>query len=127
MNHLKWFTLVIKAIGLLLLGFGIETFVGYVLAIFFVTFPHLDETGYYTVQGYGVAGWTVFSLGNIAQIAFGLYLLFGGKWLIDWCLRTAERMPARAVCIHCGYDLSKTRGSTCPECGKEQVAEPESR
>lgn len=123
MKHRGWFTLVIRAVGIMLVAFSIETFVGFLLAIFFVTFPQLDEAGFYDAQGYSVAGWTVYSLGSLAQLAFGLYLLFGGQRLIDYCLRSAERMPDRAVCIHCGYDLSQTTNATCPECGK---AQPES-
>lgn len=49
---------------------------------------------------------------GMAQILIALYFFFGGKWVIDMAI------PGnRPYCHECGYDLSHSPGTDCPECG----------
>ena len=51
-------------------------------------------------------------LGGLVQLIAGLYLFFGGRWVID------KAIPGnRPYCHECGYDLSSPVGPQCPECG----------
>jgi predicted amidophosphoribosyltransferase len=43
--------------------------------------------------------------------ASGLYLFFGGKWIVDLAI------PGnRPYCQECGYDLTGAHRDRCPEC-----------
>lgn len=95
-----WTTVVVSAIGLLLVGLsvsGVVTLVTYAI--------------YYPVIGQGFA-WArvLFSLGSLAEFALGLYLLFGGRAVVRRWLRSLDRCPA------CGYDTAPD-ADRCPECG----------
>jgi hypothetical protein len=120
MKHKTWFRLVLKAIGVLLIGLSITPLAQSLLSIIV----------------YGSDLWTIWSpysmnttpasrtaseiLWGIAhmilpaglQLALGLYLLCRGKWLVDKCIPSN-----RAYCPDCGYDLSSSAGTNCPECG----------
>ncbi len=50
--------------------------------------------------------------GSIVQLAIGVYLLFGGNWIVNVCISSN-----RPYCPECGYDLSKATSANCPECG----------
>ena len=51
-------------------------------------------------------------LGGLVQLIAGLYLFFGGRWVVD------KAIPGnRPYCHECGYDLSSPVGRQCPECG----------
>ena len=107
MKHKTWFRLVIKAIGVLLVGLSVENAV-YWLARF------LDEMGQPIGTLYPNRFWNVVPglLGAALQLGFGLYLFLGGRWIVD------KAIPSnRPYCPECGYDLSAAGGSACPECG----------
>jgi hypothetical protein len=56
-----------------------------------------------------------------AQLALGLYLFFGGEWIVN------RAIPSnRPYCPECGYDLSRSRREHCPECGVTLPGTPES-
>ena len=49
---------------------------------------------------------------HAGECAFGLYLFFDGKWIVD------KAIPSnRLYCHECGYELSAAASSPCPECG----------
>ncbi len=128
MKHKTWFRLVLKAIGVLLLGFalpGVATL--------------LSKVGYHTMYGdpFSVGSfrtpdyiyWQFMSahVRDVVQLGLGLYLLFGGRWIADLAIPSN-----RPYCPECGYDNSKATGKRCPECGvpigstEDTEANPES-
>jgi hypothetical protein len=107
MKHKTWFRLVIKAIGVLFVGMSIPT-VAAGIANLNSMFSSRSFSGY--VQALMVQA--VWLCGSFLQLALGLYLFFGGKWIVD------RAIPSnRPYCPECGYDLSKSNGTVCPECG----------
>lgn len=115
MKHRNWFTLIVRLVGILFIGLSITNLLNTAFS-FFISIVFLDIS----IPTNEIVRSVMTIVGYLAQLSFGLYLLFGGERLIDWCLRSAERMPSSAVCIHCGYDLSMSKGKTCSECGKDQ-------
>jgi hypothetical protein len=50
--------------------------------------------------------------GGILSLLIGLYLFFGGKWIVN------RAIPGnRPYCQECGYELTRTQSDRCPECG----------
>ncbi len=113
MKHKTWFRLVLKAIGVLLIGFalpGVATL--------------LSKVGYHTMYGdpFSVGSvrtpnfiyWQFMSahVRDVVQLGLGLYLLFGGRWIADLAIPSN-----RPYCPECGYDNSEATGKRCPECG----------
>lgn len=116
MKHKTWFRLVVKAIGLLLMGFSLTSLIPGTIHLVVSIVPFLSDE----VFGSGVIplwfNWPYF-IGGAVQFAFGLYLFFGGKWIVNKVIPSNRR-----YCPECGYDLSKSNGANCPECGVALVA-----
>ena len=108
MKFRMWFRLVIKAVGLLLLSQAVPGLVR-------VAVIALDESMNYGYTGFWRAQHWPYALQPLSEqgvlIAFGLYLLFGGKWLLNRCV------PIDKFCSECGYNISKVKSGRCPECG----------
>ncbi|MEE8154231.1 MAG: hypothetical protein V3T53_04645 [Phycisphaerales bacterium] len=118
MRHKTWFRLVLKAIGVLLIGFAASG----VATLF-------TNVGYLAMYGdpFGVGGgrttnwiyWQFMSphVGDLVQLGLGLYLLFGGRWIADVAIPSN-----RPYCPECGYDIAEATGKCCPECGVQIVS-----
>ncbi|MCI0366395.1 MAG: hypothetical protein L0Y44_06815 [Phycisphaerales bacterium] len=110
MKHKTWFRLVIKAIGVLLIGLSITTLVSGLLHVGLQLIALLTG-GFFFDSTFLEYQWPHY-FGGAAQFVFGLYLFFGGKWIVN------KVIPSnRPYCPECGYDLSKSNGANCPECG----------
>ncbi len=111
MKHKTWFRLMLKAIGILLIGLSIPR----VTEIMIVVVN--DALSGLTPLVPGPIGWNLFAVsGPLIQFFFGVYLLFGGKWIANLAIPSN-----RPYCPECGYDLSENSGDTCPECGRKGV------
>jgi hypothetical protein len=99
-----WFKLLVRAIGILLLALAL---------------PKILDVLYWAVE-YWAYGTQVYSTrGFIASLAFAavdtaiaMYLVFGGRKLIEFCM-----LDLNDRCPRCGYSVSGLAGSACPECG----------
>jgi hypothetical protein len=111
MTDHSWFKLLVRAIGLLILGLGGPS-------LLFSLTGLLVEVWDQSVAQYGVMRYVAVTLPPMlaygAQTAFGLYLFLGAERLISRCMR-----DVRGHCPACGYDLSSTSTGRCPECGTD--------
>ena len=102
MKYKTLFRVLLKAVGVLLFVQGCFYLMNYGGSLLV-----------YLAQGMGPPmGWMIGGLiGAILQMAIGLYLFFGGKWVVD------KAIPGnRPYCHECGYDLTGLQRNRCPEC-----------
>lgn len=107
MTDYAWFRLLLKAVGVLLLGMSVPMLLwtlGSLLA-------QRIESGGITLTELG-RGWLPPIMGYGSQVAIGLYLLLGGQRLIEYSLR-----GVRGRCAACGYNVAELKAPVCPECG----------
>jgi hypothetical protein len=110
MTDYTWFKLLVRAIGLLLMGMGLPYFVSTLVNL--VTWA-LDQGGSQLGYSY-VLPYIPSVAGAAAESVFGLYLFLGANGVIARCLR-----DVRGHCPSCGYDVSAVSTGRCPECGTE--------
>ena len=115
MKHKTWFRLVIKAIGVLLIGVSLPEAYTSLLQIGYA----VTEQGAIMTAPYPT-WWTICApLAPFVQFAFGVYLLCGAPWLVN------KVIPSnRPYCPECGYDLTRFSGDRCPECGVAVASGP---
>ena len=105
MKHRAWFTLVLRAIGIVMLGGTISGLISFITAVVMAVMQkQATATPEWLL-------WGVNQLGTLLQAGFGLYLLFGARGLVKYCLASVGGCP------ECGYDLTGLQGDRCPECG----------
>jgi hypothetical protein len=102
MKHKTLFRLLLKAIGVWVFAAGANSLFVFVtnLVVSF-TFGGANR-GYYWMS----------LIGPTFQTCFGLYLFFGGKWIVDMAIPSN-----RPYCHECGYELTNASGNRCTECG----------
>ena len=115
MSDYSWFKLLVRAIGLLLVGLALPQVP---VAVAWLIYALTEEGG-------GFSEWALRILpmfaGPALQIAFGLYLLLGAERLIARFIR-----DIRGHCACCGYDLASLTADKCPECGAAITPAPPS-
>jgi hypothetical protein len=110
------FRLAIKAAGLFIL----------VQALPQLVYEFAHHIGWFVAVARGGNLWSydwIYRMRSIALIGLligcGLYLLFGGTWVLNKCV------PLGALCDVCGYNVARCTGERCPECGSKLPAHPE--
>ena len=109
MKHKTWFRLVLKALGIYLIATNLN---GLAMVGLWIAQVGLANISSSVSSPSPIPGEVWLQLLPPAiPIAIGIYLLFGGKWLVNFCIPSN-----RPYCPDCGYDVS---GATerCPECG----------
>jgi hypothetical protein len=104
MSDYSWFRLLLRAIGVLLLGLSVPMLLWTAGAAALTAASAGGRMSYEPLLA------PVVAYGG--QAAIGLYLLLGGQLLVDYCLQ-----GVRGRCGGCGYDLSGLDAQVCPECG----------
>lgn len=102
MKYKTLFRLLVKAIGVYCMAVGAAQLIN---GIGHMVWSLMDPA----VAG-GSISWVV--LYSAGSFVVGLYLFFGGKWIVD------RAIPSnRPYCGECGYELSHAASDRCPECG----------
>lgn len=110
MSEFAWFKLLVRLVGLLLIGLSLPTVVWQIGRLLASTIP-ASPTRTSTSFSYELWAGAPYLLGYGVQLALGVYLLRGGDWVIRKILAEIN-----GRCSVCGFDIQNTRGSTCPEC-----------
>ncbi len=103
MIRFGWFRLLVRLTGIVLVGLSVPSVVAVVTPVI------------YTVgdgSGVNLAYYLAKAIAPAVQLVLGLYLLFGGRWIVQHCLRGID-----TVCPICAYDLGAVKDAACPECG----------
>lgn len=110
MSDYAWFKLLVRAIGIILIGFSVPTLLWYLSELAMSAAP---SSAGRTSRSF--SDHLLFSLptliSNGAQAFMGWYLLFRGEWVIA---RVLGEVNGR--CARCGYDIRDIKSGACPEC-----------
>ena len=117
MQHKTLFRLGVKMLGLVFIAiYGVRLLQGVAL-----TASEFFISGYIP-NGRALSQMFIQSEGRFASIGLlliGLYLFFGGKWIVNLAIPSN-----RPYCPECGFDLSGQRKvAVCAECGTTIPAE----
>lgn len=110
MSEFAWFKLLVRLVGILLLGLSVPMLLWHVGSFAAQMIPSspmrtsgsMEYALYSTVPGL---------LGYGAQATFGWYLLVRGDWVIRKVLAEIH-----GRCAVCGFDLTGVKATSCPEC-----------
>ena len=102
MRYKTLFRVLLKVLGVYLVVTGLGSI------FYFITGIVSDMFG---SGGFPSSLWP-FGLPGMLSLAIGLYLFFGGKWIADLAIPSN-----RPYCADCGYDIGRSPGDICQECG----------
>lgn len=89
MKHRMWFTLAVRLLGLYFVGSGLPRFLNEVAG--WLNLRRMNRgiaaSDDLILNGITEAPIVLVAIGAASQLAFGLYLFFGGRWIINRCLR----------------------------------------
>jgi hypothetical protein len=105
MKHKTFFRIAMKLLGVYFVVGGIQSLLMHLsqlIAMLTIRSMAGGQNWYYVLM----------IISPLAQLGLGLYLFFGGKWIVD------KAIPSnRPYCHECGYDLTGAVGHVCNECG----------
>ena len=110
MDRFFWVRPAMRLIGVLLIGLALPSTV-HSLVNFVDRIVSSDDWRW---DRQNLFAWLAWGLSVGLQFLLGMYLLFGGRSVLRWCLRGVD-----SCCLRCGYELEGVRGDKCPECGLE--------
>ncbi len=109
MKYKTAFRLALRAIGVLVLAQIVPGFLQTVTQVVLQWVLSSSSSGAFFPWAYAMSG----VLGYGVGIGVGLYLFFGGRWVIDRVIPSN-----RPYCAECGYELTDLPADyRCPECG----------
>jgi len=104
MNDPRWFKLLVRGIGILLIGISVPYIGSQLSYLAYMFYPSAGDRQAWPLEVISL----VFIL---AQLLFGIYLLAGAPRLVRYCIRQVGYR-----CPGCDYDTRGLKGK-CPECG----------
>lgn len=116
MNDATWFRLLLRAIGIVLVGFAAPTIVSYCGSIASM-FVDRGRWGGGRLSGVSISEMLYMFLpsasGHLMMLGLGVFLFIAPRRFVRWCVNdTVGR------CGMCGYDLrGLTNNTKCTECG----------
>ena len=102
MRYKTLFRVLLKVLGVYLVVTGLGSTFYFITGIVFEMFGSGGLTS---------SLWPL-SFSGLFSLAIGLYLFFCGKWIAN--LAIPSNQP---YCPECGYDIGRSPGDTCQECG----------
>jgi len=106
MSDPHWFKLLVRGVGILLLGLAIPSALQAIASVSTIFDPVVAP------QDWNGRLWLMtHTLSALVQLGFGIYLVFGAPRLVRYCVRQVY-----SRCGACDYDVRGLRG-VCPECG----------
>jgi hypothetical protein len=110
MSDYAWFKLLVRAIGIALIGFSVPTLIWYVMQMAMSGLPGSPGRTTRSLEDHILRNLPTLASYGI-QAFMGWYLLFRGEWIIG---RVLAEVNGR--CAKCGYDIRGLKGNACPEC-----------
>ncbi len=105
MKYKTLFRVLLKVVGVWL---GITGLVHFVQGLCYTLNWYLDSGNF----GTSIKFTSIYLAGGLLEVIAGLYLFFGGKWIVN------RAIPGnRPYCPECGYDLTGNKSGHCTECG----------
>jgi hypothetical protein len=109
-SDFAWFKLLLRLIGLLLIGLGGPMVLWYVGRMLTSSIPSSPTRTSYSFR-YEIISSLPGLVGYGSQLALGIYLFLRGDWVIRKVLAEIN-----GRCAVCGFDLTNVKGGSCPEC-----------
>jgi hypothetical protein len=118
MKPFVWVRMIFRAMGVLFIGMSLpQCFQFASQLVSYSTSPQMRASW---PADFGQILYTLgWGLGGYLQLGLGIYLLFYGKRLREWCMRDEE-----GHCPRCDYELGAGI-SICPECGLPLAKPPQ--
>jgi len=109
-SEFAWFKLLVRLVGVLLLGLSVPMLMWYIGVFLVQTVPSSPGATSGSLT-YAIYSYVPGLIGYGTQAAFGWYLLVRGDWVIR---RVLAEIHGR--CAVCGFELSGVKAASCPEC-----------
>ncbi len=110
MKYKTLFRLLVRFLGVGFLAFGCQ---GLLYAAFSVLWNWYKPSSFRPDSWWT---WTV--VPPMAHVLIGIYLFFGGRWIVNLAIPSN-----RPYCPNCAYELTGISNGRCPECGTPFRAE----
>jgi hypothetical protein len=109
-SDFAWFKLLVRLVGLLLIGLAGPMVLWYIGRMLTSTIPNSPTRTSYSFR-YEIMTALPGILAYGAQLALGMYLFLKGDWVIRKVLAEIN-----GRCSVCGFDLTNVKSGSCPEC-----------